>query len=198
MRTLQRRRKVHLDGPRSGPLRLTDAATLALSRAERDARATHWRRAAVEEYAQACAFGDLACRLRRLGAPADLVARCDSLADLGVDHARRCLELASRFAGHDVSPAFLRRPRCRPMRRATALARMAHDASAMRARADWYVAWLTDQRAQRSSDADVRTLLALLVADDGRDDVCSDVVAWCAPVGVATRTGLEDLARLHG
>ncbi len=198
MRTLQRRRKVHLDGPRSGPLRLTDAATLALTRAERDALATHWGRAAAEEYAQACAFGDLACRLRRRGAPADLVDRCDSLADVGLDHARRCLELASRFAGHDVSPGPLHRPRCRPMRRTTALARIARDASALRSRADWYSAWLVDQRMHRAGDVDVRTVLARLTADDGRAEVCAEALAWCTPALAPSRTGLEDLARLHG
>jgi hypothetical protein len=198
MRTQQRRRKVHLDGPRSGPLRLTDAATLALSRTERDGLAAQWRRAAAEEQAQACAFDDLACRLHRRSAPVDLVARCESAADLGLERARRCLELASRFAGHDVSAGHLRRHRCRPMRRTTALARLARDASALRTRAHWYLVWLADQRTQRTGDIEVREALVLLTADDGRAELCADVVAWCCDSCAPTRRGLEDLAGLHG
>jgi hypothetical protein len=176
-------------------LRLTDAATLAMDRRDRDALAVQWRRASAQEYACARAFADLACRLRRRGAPADLVARCESMADLGLDGARRCLELASRFAGHDISLDHLRRRPCRPMRRASALARLARDASALRLPADWYAAWLTDQRTRRPRDVDVRTVVEFLAADHGRQDVCDAVVAWCSP---ASGRVLQDLARLQG
>lgn len=193
MGTRQRRHKVHLDGPRSGPLRLTDAATLAMDRHERDALAAQWRRASAQEYACARAFADLACRLRRRGAPADLVARCESMADLGLDGARRCLELASRFAGHDISLDHLRRRPCRPMRRTTALARLARDASGLRFPAHWYAAWLTDQRARRPRDVDVRAVVDILTTDHGRVELCDAVIAWCSPSDRA----LQDLARLH-
>jgi hypothetical protein len=198
MRTLQRRQKVHLDTPRSGPLRLTDAATLALSRPERDRLADQWRRAAVLEHGQADAFGDLACRLRRRGAPVDIVARCESAADLGLERARRCLELASRFAGHDISAGHLRRRRCPPLRRSAALARLARDASALQTRAHWYLAWLADQGTRRPGDLEVRAALALLTADDGRAELCADVVVWCSAMSAPVPGRLEDLARLDG
>jgi hypothetical protein len=174
-------------------LRLTDAATLAMDRRERDALAVQWRRASAQEYACARAFADVACRLRRRGAPADLVARCESMADLGLDGARRCLELASRFAGHDISLDHLRRRPCRPMRRTTALARLARDASELRFPAHWYAAWLTDQRSRRPRDGDVRAVVDVLTADHGREELCDAVVAWCSPSDRA----LQDLARLH-
>jgi hypothetical protein len=165
-----------------------------MSRTERDLLAAQWRRASMQELTRAVAFGDLACRLRRRRAPLELVKRCDAVADQALGSARRCLELASRFAGHDVVAGPLRRPRCRPMRRATALARLVERATALREPADWYAAWLADQHMRRGGDAEVGAVLAALRADDGRRDLCADVIAWCV---AGEPLALQDLAGLY-
>ena len=75
-----------------------------LSRAEREALATHWTRMGQMEHASIAAFARFNLQLLSLGAPPDLVEACtQALAD-ETAHTRLCFELASAYAGRAIGP----------------------------------------------------------------------------------------------
>ena len=179
-----RRGRLHVARSTTGPLRVTDAATLALDPSDRALLAAHWRRAGEMEHASVVAFCDLARRLRRLGAPADLVERCEAAAAQEAEHALRCFALASRFAGRDIGPGRLRRPRRLPHRRVHRLTTIAVDCWRDGVVNEACAAWSAAEQARLATDAEAREALLVIARDEAEHAALSaDVMAWCVAVG---------------
>lgn len=84
-----------------------DVEVGALSERERSALSEHYTKWALAEHASVASFARFTLQLMALGAPADLVQRAIAAADDEVRHARFGFALASRVAGHPITPTQL-------------------------------------------------------------------------------------------
>jgi hypothetical protein len=195
-RPLRRRRgRIHFARSRTQGLWVTDAATLALPRDVRTLLAEHWRQAGEMEHASVIAFGDLSRRLRRVRATHSLVERAERAAAQEQEHARRCFELASRYAGRRIAAGRLRLPLRRPHRRAHEITALAVEALRDGVVNEGYAAWLAGAQLDRACDSEVRDTLTVIAADEAEHaELSRDVLEWCLLNGDAAAQAAVDLA----
>jgi len=75
-----------------------------VDRAQREALAEAWERAAQMEHASVAAFARFSLQLLALGAPANLIEATNQAASDETRHARLCFGLASHYRGRAVGP----------------------------------------------------------------------------------------------
>ena len=193
-RPLRRRRgRLYFARSRTCGLWVTDAATLALPRDVRTLLADHWRRAGELEHASVVAFDDLARRLRYVRATDALVARARKAATQEREHARRCFELASRYAGRQITAGRLHLPLRRPRSRTNEITTLAVEALRDGVVNEGYAAWLAGAQLDRARDAEVRNTLTVIAADEAEHaELSRDVLEWCLlNGGMATRAAVD-------
>lgn len=164
--------------------RITDRHALALGTRERSALAAYWRNQGELEHASVVAFDDLAHRLARVGAPAELVQRSLHAADQEATHARLCFDLSGRYLGEDVRPGRLRRPRRMRRSRTNELTQLAIEALRDGVLNEGYAAWIAARKAERATDTRVRETLHVIARDEAQHaSLSADVLAWCVAEG---------------
>ena len=195
-RPLRRRRgRLYFARSRTCGLWVTDAATLAMPRDVRTLLADHWRRAGELEHASVVAFDDLARRLRYVRATDALVERARKAATQEREHARRCFELASRYAGRQITAGRLHLPLRRPRVRANEITTLAVEALRDGVVNEGYAAWLAGAQLDRARDAEVRNTLTVIAADEAEHaELSRDVLEWCLLNGGAATQAAVDAA----
>ena len=196
-RPLRRRNgRIHRARSRRGHSHITDRHALWLSPTVRDALAEAWREQAELEHASIVAFHDLAARLTRVGAPAELVAGANRAAEQEADHAGRCFDLAARYLGESLRPGRLRPLHRRHRSREQELAALAVEALRDGVVNEGYAAWLAGERRARATDQLVRAALDVITLDEAdHARLSADVLQWCiAEGGATTRAAVDEAA----
>ncbi len=147
--------------------------------------AAAWRRDALAEHASIASFARATLELLSVGAPADLVARCQQAGLDEVDHAQRCFALASRYGAAPIAPGPL--PALSP--RAADLARLAADTFAEGCVAESIAALVAERSAGGCADEALRECLTTIADDETRHAA----LAW-ATVRWAIAEGGETVA----
>ena len=149
------------------------------------ALAAAWARSGEYEQASVRAFTDLADALRAHGAPDALVARCEVAAAQEADHAARCVALASRYAGREVSiPPPAGRRRTRPA--VPTLAVIAAESIVDGILNEGAAALIAAEQAKVCSDTTAAEALAVIAGDEAAHaDLAWSVLEWCLQVGSA-------------
>lgn len=154
-----------------------------LSCADRAGLAAHWRHLAEMEHASIAAFEQLHRQLEYLGAPPALLGGCTQAAAQEADHARRCFDLASVYAGATIEPGRVLLPRLgRPT-----LAGIAAESLRDGVLNEGYAAWIATAQAERATDPSVVDTLRVIAGDEAEHAALSwRVVTWCAETGDAS------------
>ena len=181
---------------RRGRRSLLRVAMPGITTAERNALAAHWRRLGEMEHASIAAFRQLRRQLEHLGAPATLLHDCIAAATQEAEHARRCFELASRYAGATIEPGTVRLPRLGQPTLATVAADSLRDGALN----EGYAAWIAGAQAERATDPTVIETLRVIEQDEAEHAALSwHVVSWCLEVGDEdVRTALMNTAAAFG
>ena len=158
------------------------AAVPGLDRRASRALARAWARAGAWEHASVGAFVDLAADLRALGAPDELVARCQAAADDERDHTARCLALASRYAGRTIRPGRVRGvPTREPAPPVTVLAIESLRDGIVN---EGVAALVADEQRKLCTDADAAAALAVIADDEALHAALGwSILEWCIDVG---------------
>jgi hypothetical protein len=143
-----------------------------------------WRLDALAEHASIASFARATLELMAVGAPADLLTRCQQAGLDEVDHARRCFALAAAYGGPAVGPGPL--PALAP--RATDLVRLAVDTFSEGCAGET-VAALVAERSARDCDHPAVVESLLVIADD---EARHAALAW-ATVRWAVETGGDEV-----
>ena len=147
-----------------------------------------WLRAAAAESSSVTAFTDLAAHLASIGAPPDLVERCERAAAEETRHVRCCVAVAAthgvvgRVDG--IAPASGGSAgRNRVRRRRPALRRLVHESIVDGMLGEGFAAARLEAGATTAVDHRVRVTLAGIARDErSHAALAGDVVRWCATV----------------
>lgn len=171
---------------RLGHSHLTDQYALRMRPEIRRALADHWRAQGELEHSSYLAYEQVARRLDRLDAPAELVERCLVAAQQEAMHVARSFELAGRYLGRSMRPGRLRRPLRRPRSRDAELVSIAVETLLDGVLLEAYASRMAAARAEQASDPRVRETLVKMASDDAAHAALGrDVLAWCLEVGGA-------------
>jgi hypothetical protein len=153
----------------------------------RHALAQTWRDNARTEHASVAAFARLTLDLIALGAPPALVASANRDALDEIRHAEMCFALARSIDGRAEGPApFPEAARARTLSRVRsfALAELAVDSLIDGALHEGVSARIIAKLARRAVDPDLRAMLKIIAADEGRHARHGwDVVRFCLDEG---------------
>lgn len=153
----------------------------------RRALADHWRALGELEHSSYLAYEQVARRLDRLDAPAELVERCLVAAHQESMHVARSFELAGRYLGRSMRQGRLRRPLRLPRSRESELAAIAVETLLDDVLLEAYASRMAAARAAQATDPRVRETLLKMASDDAAHAALGrDVVAWCLEVGGPT------------
>ena len=181
-RPLRRRRggRARVARSRRGRSSLLRVAVPGITTVEREALAAYWRRLGEMEHASIAAFQQLRRQLAHLGAPPSLLQGCTAAATQEADHARRCFELASRYAGTTIESGTVRLPRLGQPTLATVAAESLRDGVLN----EGYAAWIAGAQAERATDPTVVETLRVIEQDEAEHAALSwQVAAWCLETG---------------
>jgi hypothetical protein len=148
------------------------------ARRRRPDRARAWLADARAEHASVPAFLELAAQLASLDAPPSLVARSIQAAREEVEHARSCLDLASRWSGerYELDPLPPLEPRCRSRRD------LAASSIVDGCFAEGHAAALACEAAKATDDEDEARALSVIARDEASHAALArDVAVWADP-----------------
>ncbi len=148
----------------------------------RDVLTTFWTEIAIAEHASIAEFHRAALELLRFGAPDSLVAGAQRAAMDEARHARRAFELASAYAGEQISAGPLSLPAHVSL--AGSLAELAATTLADGCGAETCSVWLYTRLARQVDDPLVRAVMEGIVRDEARHAALAwEVVRWAISEG---------------
>lgn len=161
---------------------MRNPAMEALSADERAELAAAWARDGAFEHASVASFGRFALELMAVGAPPDLVTAAHEAAMDEVRHAKLCLSLASKYAGHVLEPAPF--PFDGRVVVSFNLVDIASRVAKEGAIGETIAAVIAAEQLARAEDPAVRDVLAIIAEDEARHaELAFRTLAWAIRVG---------------
>jgi hypothetical protein len=164
--------------------------------AEAQRLAARWSQAAENEHASVATFARISLELLALGAPADLVMRCQQASMDEVRHAADAYALASAYAGHALGPAPFAEA-CAPL--VPDMVRLARETLLDGCIGESAAALAATEEAAHTEDPAVKAVLTRVARDESRHaELAFRMLAWLLSAGgTAVRDAIaEDLNAL--